>query len=76
MKSTHEWFTFENRCLICGRKFEGMNYESNQGPLIGGQTLHLFVHAREGILMRMEHGWVQLKKHPVGFPTPPYLIPK
>jgi hypothetical protein len=59
MKSYSEWFTFESRCLLCGKQMQDGH---------GAQKLHVEHHVREGYL---SEDYEQLKPHPVGFPGPP-----
>jgi hypothetical protein len=60
MKTVDSWFTFENRCLLCGEKFGE--------DALKGSTIHLQRHVREGYL---NDELEQIKPHPVGFPGPP-----
>jgi hypothetical protein len=59
MRTFDSWFSFENRCLLCGDKFGGSE---------GARTLHALRHQREGYL---NYELEQIKPHPVGFPGPP-----
>lgn len=61
MRTVDSWFSFENRCLLCGEKFHS--------PTDGrGLMNHLKMHLREGYL---NDELEQIKPHPVGFPGPP-----
>lgn len=55
-----QWFTFEGRCLLCGRK-----YEPHWSP---GLIRHLNRHVTEGYMKRHGDDWTKVKEHPVGFP--------
>ena len=61
VKRTREWFTFENRCMVCGEKFPGR-------VTAAGSVHHLEVHCEEGILKKWGKFYEQVKAHPVGFP--------
>ena len=61
MRTVDSWFTFENRCLLCGIKFGADERR-------GGCTTHLDRHIREGYL---NDELEQIKPHPIGFPGPP-----
>jgi hypothetical protein len=77
-KPLKDWFTFENRCLVCGRKFFGGSMEHN--ALL---SYHLLAHCDEGVMRRFRRRkptchridlYEQVKAHPVGFPG--ILLPK
>lgn len=55
------WFSFENRCLICGDKMATDDRHR-------GLWNHLQMHHREGVL---NEDMEQIKPHPTGFPGPP-----
>lgn len=61
MRTPDSWFTFENRCLLCGQKFN----PDTEGR---GKWGHVDLHRREGYL---DDNWEQIKPHPIGFPGPP-----
>jgi hypothetical protein len=58
-KSVKDWFSFENRCLVCGAK----NWVND-----GLKTLHLQAHVEDGTLVKEDGAYRQVKPHPVGFP--------
>ena len=59
MRTVDSWFSFENRCLLCGEMI---------GGLVGNRTQHIQRHTREGYLGDQLD---QIKTHPFGFPGPP-----
>lgn len=59
MRTVDSWFTFENRCLLCGLKISGNK---------GNESLHLISHIKEGYL---NEEFELINSHPVGFPGPP-----
>ena len=61
MRTVDSWFTFENRCFLCGEKLQ-----KPADPR--GLNNHLQSHVREGYL---DDGLEQIKDHPIGFPGPP-----
>lgn len=67
-KPFREWFTYEGRCLVCGRKLD------LRGADLRG---HLNRHCEEGVLVERGEGgeqFEQIKAHPLGFPG--ILLPK
>lgn len=67
LKKVSEWFTFENRCMVCGVKFARHDHIEHLRP-------HLDRHCEEGVLKKWGKFYEQVKAHPVGFPG--ILLPR
>ena len=61
VKLIQGWFTFENRCMLCGKKFGKETHPEFLRP-------HLDLHCEEGVLKKWGRFYEQVKAHPVGFP--------
>jgi hypothetical protein len=61
LKKLSDWFTFENRCMVCGAKFGATEHRENLRP-------HLDRHCEEGVMKKWGKFYEQVKAHPVGFP--------
>ena len=68
LKRAQEWFTFENRCMVCGMKFPALAATGY------GAAHHLGTHCEEGVMKKWGRFYEQIKAHPVGFPG--ILLPK
>jgi|GEM_PF-4410704 hypothetical protein len=62
MRTIESWFSFENRCLLCGDKTSSVEI-----GLGGRNSQHLKTHVLEGYL---SDDLEQIKPHPIGFPGP------
>ncbi len=67
LKPLKDWFTFENRCLVCGRRY-------HPGADDGHKMEHLGTHVQDGVLVKQGSFYEQVKADPVGFPG--ILLPK
>lgn len=70
LKPLHGWFTFENRCMVCGVKF-AMERGRPAGHFLHP---HLQEHCDDGVLKKWGRFYEQIKAHPVGFPG--ILLPR
>jgi hypothetical protein len=61
VKTAKDWFTFENRCMVCGVKFS-----RGEGFVLGQKDRHLQDHCEEGVLRKWGKFYEQVKAHPVG----------
>jgi|GEM_PF-5140458 hypothetical protein len=67
-KPLKDWFTFEYRCLVCGRK---IGIDAFHTTLRN----HLWNHCEDGVMEKIDHEmYRQVKADPVGFPG--ILLPK
>lgn len=70
-KPLEGWFTFENRCLVCGAKVGGP---------FNNRWDHINAHIKEGCMVARQRGeqkifdYQQVRAHPAGFPG--ILLPK
>lgn len=67
VKPVKDWFTFENRCMVCGVKL------TSDGTA-AGCVHHLDIHCKEGVMKNWGRYYEQVKAHPVGFPG--ILLPR